>query len=177
MHILLALVGLATAAYFLIVRARTGAQVATELLDVAQDVRSAARRFGFRRRTNQHPVDGIDDPKLAIAGLATAFLELDDLPTADQRAALDLSLRKNLDIDAPTAQEIEVLGRWFVESCNGPVAAFPRLSKRLRTIDGGASFPTLMTVLGEITAASQSASPSNRQSDALTGLSRIFRLR
>lgn len=177
MHILLALAGLATAAYFIVIRARTGAEVATELIDMAADVRAAARRFGFRRRTNQHPVDGVDDPNLAIGALATAFLELDDLPTADQRTALDLSLRKHLDVDGGTAQEIAVLSRWLVESCTGPAAAFPRLAKRLRTVDGGASFPALMQVLGDVTAASQNAKPSHRQSDALAELSRIFRLK
>ena len=81
MHILLGILGLATAAYFLIIRARRGAEMASEVLDVADDIRAAARRFGFRRQHNQHAVDSIDDPVLAIAGLGTAFIALDDLPT------------------------------------------------------------------------------------------------
>ena len=176
MHIILGLIAAATAFYFIVIRARHGAEVASELLDVADDIRAAARRFGFRRRTGQHPVDGIDDPKLAIGGLASAFLELDDLPTADARAATDLSLRKHLGIDAGRAEEIAILGRWFVESCHGAAAAFPRLAKRLRTIDGANSFQPLMSVLGDIVAAGSSGAPSHRQSDALAELSRIFRL-
>ena len=175
MHIILALAGLAVTAYIWLNRAKQSADVAGELVNAAIDVKNAARRFGFRRRANQHSVDGIDDPKLAIGGLAVAFLELDDLPTAEARAKTDHALRKHLDLDGETAQEVTVLGRWFVEECQGPVQAFPRLAKKLKALDGAASFQPLMAVLGDITAAT-GGTPSGRQSDALAQLARIFRL-
>ncbi len=176
MPILLALIGVAVTAYIWMNRAKRGADIAGELIDAAADVKNAARRFGFRRRANQHPVDGIDDPKLAIGGLAVAFLEMDDLPTADARAQMDLSLRKHLAIDGETAQEITVLGRWFVEECNGPVQAFPRLAKKLNRLDGASYFNDLMAVLTDITQSTEGG-PSPRQSDALADLARIFRLK
>jgi hypothetical protein len=76
MHIILGIIGIATAAYFLVMRARRGAEMATELIDVADDIRAAARRFGFRRKYQQHAVDSIEDARLAIGGLATAFIAL-----------------------------------------------------------------------------------------------------
>lgn len=175
MHIIIALAGLAVTAYIWINRARRGADVAGELINAAADVKNAARRFGFRRRANQHPVEGIDDPKLAIGGLAMAFLEMDDLPTAEARSQTDLALRKHLKIDGQTAQEIAVLGRWFVEECHGPQAGFSRLAKKLKNIDGAASFEPLMAILKDITQAG-GGTPSARQSDALTELARVFRL-
>ena len=175
MHIILALAGIAVTAYVWMNRAKRSADVSGELMDVAMDVRNAARRFGFRRRANQHPVDGIDDPKLAIGGLATAFLEMDDLPTAEARSKTDHALRKHLDLDGETAQEIAVLGHWFVEECQGAVQAFPRLAKKLKALDGSSSFRPLMAVLGDITQAT-GGTPSARQSDALAQLARIFRL-
>jgi uncharacterized tellurite resistance protein B-like protein len=175
MHIILALAGLAVTAFFWLNRAKRSADVAGELIDVAQALKNAPRRFGFRRRANQHPVEGIDDPSLAIGGLAVAFLELDDLPTAETRARTDHALRKHLNLDGETAQEITVLGRWFVEECKGAQPAFTRLAKRLKTIDGGASFQPLMAVLKDIVEATN-GTPSGRQSDALSELARIFRL-
>ncbi|AXI46036.1 hypothetical protein C1J03_08420 [Sulfitobacter sp. SK012] len=174
MPILLGLIGLAASAYFVIVRVKRGAEMASGLMDAAQDVRGAARRFGFRRQGNQHPVEAVEDPNLAVAALATAFMQLDDLPTADARRALDVALRCHLNLDGDTAQEIEVLGHWLVEQCGGAAPAFSRLSKRLHKLDEGASFPTLIEILSEVTSAGSKGGPSTRQSEALTDLAHVF---
>ena len=172
MHIIIGIIGLAPAAYFLVLRARRGAEVASDMVDVGRDVAAAARRFGFRRRYNQHPVDSVDEPNLAIAALGTAFIALDDLPTADDRKRLDIALRKHLNLDATGAEEIEVLGQWLVSECQGAEPAVPRLAKRLNKIDGGASFGTLMEVIQ--TAARTPL--SQRQTDALQDIKTAFRL-
>ncbi len=176
MHILIALAGIAITAYVWFNRVQRGAEVATDLLEAASDVKNAARRLGFRRRANQHAVEGIDDPNLAISGMAMAFLELDDLPTADTRAATDISLRKHLNMDADTASEVAILGRWFVSECGSPDAAFTRLAKKLRKIHGPASFEPLMAILNDI-ATSGTGTPSAKQSEALSDLARIFHLK
>lgn len=175
MPFILGLIGLATAVYFIVIRARNAAEITSELMDVASDVKAAARRFGFRRRGNVHPVESIDDPKLAIGAIATAFIALDDLPTSDTRAALDVHLRKELRLSGEDAQEIAVLGQWFVENCNGPAQAIPRLSKRLYALDKGASFGTLMAVI-QGTLKSCDKSVSQRQSEALQDMQRAFRI-
>jgi hypothetical protein len=175
MPVILGLIGIITAAYFIIMRARTAAELTSDLRDVASDVKAAARRFGFRRRGNQHPVESIDDPKLAIAAIATAFIALDDLPTSDTRAALDVNLRKHLRVGAEEAREIAILGHWFVENCNGATAAIPRLSKRLHTLDKGASFGTLMEIIqGTLKAADKTL--SQRQGEALHDIKLAFRI-
>ena len=176
MPFLIALIGIAITAYIWMNRVKRGTEIAGELMDAAGDVKNAARRFGFRRRANQHPVEGIDDPKLAIGGLAVAFLEMDDLPTTDARAQMDLSMRKHLNLDADTAQEIAILGRWFVEECHGPVQAFPRLAKKLHKMDGASYFDDLMAILNDMTHTS-AGGPSTRQSEALSDLARVFRLK
>jgi len=175
MHIVLAVIGVAVAAYVWMMRAQRGAQAAGELMDMAADVKNAARRFGFRRRAGQHPVNSIEDPKLAIGALAAAYIELDDLPTADARARVDISLRKRLNIDGAAAQEIAILGRWLVTECGGAEPAFPRLAKKLKAIDGAHSFDLLMAVLGDA-GQTKGSMPSPRQSQALGDLAQIFRM-
>ncbi|MEP1520750.1 hypothetical protein [Ascidiaceihabitans sp.] len=175
MPFILGLIGLATAAYFMVIRARRGAEMASELMDVASDVRAAARRFGFRRKQNIHPVDSIDDPKLALGALSAAFMALDDLPTQDGRTALDAQLRKHLELDSQQAQEIAVLGQWFVETCGGADAAVKRLSKRLYALDKGQSFGVLMAVI-QGTIHSTGHPLSTRQSEALVDIKRAFHL-
>lgn len=175
MPILIALIGAAITAFIWYTRAQRGADAARQVIGAAQDLKNAPRRIGFRRRANQHAVEGIEDPEVAIGALAVAFVELDDLPTAETRKAMDISLRKHLNLDAETAQEIAVLGHWLVEECHGASPAFDRIAKKLRKLDGNAAFQRLMAVLGDI-AGFDGGSPSARQSDALADLARIFRL-
>lgn len=122
-----------------------------EALGVAQDVattmRNAPRKMAFRRQTKEHPVEGIDDARIALCAIAQAFLELDDLPTRDQRKALHVMVRTRLRCSEEEAEEMEVLGRWLLTQCNGAAPAIPRLSRRLYKIDGDASWDLLQDML------------------------------
>ncbi len=174
MHIVVAALGIAAAAAFWIIRARHAADAASELVNVAKDVRLAARRFGFRRRSGVHPVESIDDPQVAVAALSVAFLELDDLPSREAQQALGRSLQHAFGVGLGDAEELMVLGRWLMNECNGPDTATTRIGKRLYKIDGGASFEALMGVIKEIAAAGSGLSA--RQTRALDDLKRAFRI-
>ncbi|QFT80200.1 hypothetical protein FIU89_06205 [Roseovarius sp. THAF27] len=176
MHIILGLIGLSTAAYFLVIRARNAAHVASDLSDMARDVRSAARRFGFKRQTNIHPVETIEEPNLAIAALGTAFLEMDDLPTKEQRDALNAALREQLQMSAADADEALILGHWFVSECHGPETAVPRLGRKLYKLDGQASFEPLLSVV-TATAQAGTGDLNAKQREALDEIRRAFRIK
>lgn len=125
-----------------------------EALHTAQDavttIRNAPRKLAFRRQSKAHPVEGIDDPRIALCAIAQAFIELDDLPTLDQRKRLHVLLRSRLRCDEAEAEEMEVLGRWLQAQCNGPEAAIGRLGKRLYKIDGDASWDVLRDILMDL---------------------------
>ena len=175
MPYIIAILGALTAGYFFVMRARNAAEMTGELMDVANDVRLAARRFGFRRKLNVHPVENIEDPKLAIGGIASAFLELDDLPTREQRDALDRALRDQLRVDAREAQEITVLGRWFVTECGGADAAVARLSRKLAGLGGAESFQPLLKIVNA-TLTAGTGSLNDRQREALDAVKNAFRI-
>ena len=174
MPFLIAVIGVAVAAYIFIVRARNAAQIATELVDVANDVRLAARRFGFRRKTNMHPVESIDDPNIAIVAIAGAFLELDSLPTQQQRNALIVQSQSVLDLSEKDATEMLVLGRWMMTECGGAGPAVSRLSRKLYKMRGAEAFEALLSLidstLGE-------AGLNDAHREALEEIKRAFRLR
>ena len=173
MPFLIALLGIAVGAYIWAQRARHARDVAGDVAEMANDVRLAARRFGFRRKTNLHPVESIEDPRLAIAAIATAFIELDDLPTAEQRQRLTVQLRSKLRADADEAEEMEVLGRWFMTECGGPEAAVARISRKLYKLGGSEQTEPLMDVLkGAV-----EGGLSDRQRDALEDITRALRVR
>lgn len=175
MPVLIAIIGAISAAAFFILRARNAANAASDLADMANDVRLAARRFGFRRKTNLHPAESIEDPNIAIAGVASAFLEIDDLPTAGQRAAMARSMQDTLGITADDADELAVLGRWMVAECGTPHAAISRLTRKLMRMSGQEAFTPLLTIInGTLTAGGGDLNDTQR--DALDDIKRAFRI-
>ncbi|WP_368184032.1 hypothetical protein [Aestuariibius sp. HNIBRBA575] len=172
MPILIAVLGGLAAVYFFVNRAKNAADLSHDLLGVANDVRLAARRFGFQRRSNTHPADSIEDPKLAIATIAIAFLELDDLPTKEQRGLLDVQLRSTLRVSAQDSSELQILGRWLMNECQGPQPAITRLARVLFKLDGANSFEPLLTILKGIT----TEDLSGAQREAINDIRRGFKL-
>ncbi|MCL6283742.1 hypothetical protein M3P21_09400 [Ruegeria sp. 2012CJ41-6] len=115
--------------------------------DVATTLKNAPRRLAFRSVANAHPVEGIDDERIAICAIAQSFIELDDLPTSEQRQQLHVLLRSKLRCSEEEAKEMEVLGRWLMTQCNGPADAVPRLGRRLRKLDAARSWAQLQEIL------------------------------
>ncbi|PIB25070.1 hypothetical protein BFP76_03150 [Amylibacter kogurei] len=175
MHIILGLLAIAGALYFYVMRARNAAHMASELMDVANDVRLAARRFGFKRKMNVHPVEGLDDGNVAIAAIATAFLELDNLPTADQRDHFLVQLQSKFDLDHTSAEELAVLGRWLSDQCQSPSGAITRITRRLYKLEGTPAFEPLLTLINDTMNAANSTL-SDRQRDALDDIKRALKL-
>ncbi len=154
---------------------RDAADTAHDVLDMASDIKAAARRFGFRRQTNRHPVEDIDDPKIAVAGVAVSFYELGDFPTADQRHALQETLKADYGLNAADADELTVLGRWMMTQCGGPQQGIDRLSRKLYKLDGAASFGPLM---GAVKAVAENGDrPLNsQQKSAIEDIKTAFRI-
>lgn len=158
MPVLMAILGIIGAAYFWTQRARNARYMLGDVGDMANDVRLATRRFGFTRKMNVHPVESI---------------ELDDLPTAEQRQLLQVQLRSKLRADADEAEEMEVLGRWFMSECGGADPAIARLSRKLYKIGGAEQMEPLMDVLKSTV----KDGLSDRQRDALEDITRAMRVR
>ncbi len=176
MPFILGILGILAAAYFWSLRARDAANMAGDLVDMASDVKAAARRFGFTRKTNIHPVESIEDPNIAAAGIAEAFLALDDMPTRDQQSAMRVQLRRVLQVDDATAEELMVLGHWMVNECGGAQPALARLSRKLYRLEGPSALTPLMDIItGSLPA--DHADLSIRQTEAIAELKTAFRLR
>lgn len=173
MPFLIALLGIAVAVYFFVIRARNAAHIADDLVDMANDARLAARRFGFRRRSNVHPVEDIDNPDLALAAAALAFHELDGPATQDTHDRLKLAYRKHLGLDEDGAEEARVLARWLIGQCGTPHAGFERTARKLQKLKGVEALEPLTNV---IKMGLTGTDVSQRQREALEDLKRIFRV-
>ena len=149
-------------------------EAAREIGNIAGDLINAPRRLGFRRRANAHPVEGVDDPKLAIAGISLAFLELGGLPAREDQYALAETLSRQLALPRDDADEMLILGRWLIGECQGPQPAITRLTKRLGKLDAGA-FQQLLPILNAV--GSRTGGLNAAQRDALDEIARILKLR
>lgn len=176
MPFIIGLLGLVAAAYFWANRARDAARLTNDLAGVASDVMAAARRFGFSRKLNLHPVESVDDPQLATAGLGLAFLELDGLPSVEQHAALTRSLQSHPGLSHDKAQEALILARWLLSESGGAAPGFTRLLRRLFKLQGRDALTALMAVLND-TAQSGHTGLSLKQKEALEEVTQTFRLR
>jgi hypothetical protein len=175
MPFVLALLAVAVGGYVWMNRARNAAYIANDLVDMAQDVMGAARRFGFRRQANVHPVGSLEDANVAVAALGIGFLELGGLPRAEQHEALLRSLQVHLGMGHAQTEEAVILGRWLITECGGPGQGMDRLSRRLWKLKGAAAFTPLMSVLKDV-AASGGVATSAKQKDALDSVARAFRV-
>lgn len=172
MHIIIAAIGIIAGIYFFVMRAKNAAEMTSELLDVADDVRAAARRFGFRRNKAAHPVEAIEDANTAAATVAMSYMELQGLPTEETRNALVRSLQSELQISKSDAEELLILGRWLMNECHGPEPAIPRAARQLYKLTAGDIGP-LMEILKSV-----SADPlGDHQREALDDIKRAFRIR
>lgn len=174
MHIILGILAAAAAVYFFFIRARQGVEVASEVVDMAQTAMGAARRYGFRRKAETHPVDSVDEIEIAVAGLASAFLELDSYPTEEARRGLLIGLQSEYGGTLNEAEELAALGHWLVNSCQSADAAVPRLARRLKKIAGSDGLVGATSVIGKIAEASANETSDN-QIHALSEIQRIFK--
>lgn len=148
-----------------------------DALSLADDaitvVRNAPRKIAFRRQAREHAVEGIDDARLAVATIAEAFLQLDDLPTREARQRLHGALRRLYNLTAEEAEEMDVLARWLQDQCGSPAAAITRVARRLYKIDGDKAWDELTDALG----AASGNTMSQRQEEAIAELRIAFKRR
>lgn len=167
MPILIALAGAAVAIYFFLIRTRNTVEAVKDLSEVANDVRLAARRFGFARKSKAHPVESIDDPDIAATALIVAVQEMHDLPTKDDQQLLETQLRVAFRCSAEDAQELVTLGRWLVQECGTNDQAVYRLIRRMDKLNAHKYYPLIDQVLNRVI-----QDMSEKQKEALSDIER-----
>lgn len=148
--------------------------MASDVANAANDVRLAARRFGFKRKTNLHPVESVEDTRVAAAGVLSALLAQDAIPNAARREAMLVQMQSVFGCNKPEAEELELLGHWLVGQCGTPSAAVSRLSRRLAKLAGAEALPDLERMIQTIYATEGATLPDHIL-DAMTDIKSRFR--
>ena len=133
MHILLAVLAAAAGIGFWLWRIHMAARAASDLLETADDIRAAVRRFGYRRKTKGSPLDGIDDARLAAAGILAAFANMDGGLGRQEIAAIAEECRRAFHAEAAEAEQICAYGRWLVQQSANMDETVRRLARNLES--------------------------------------------
>jgi uncharacterized tellurite resistance protein B-like protein len=133
MHIALAVLAAVAGIAFWIWRVRMAARAASDLLETADDIRAAVRRFGYRRKANTSPLDGIEDGRLAAAGILAAFANMDGGLGRQEIAAIAEECRRSFGCEAEEAAQIGAYGRWLAQQSANMDETVRRLARNLET--------------------------------------------
>lgn len=173
MHVFAGLIAILVAAFLLYNRFRQAANTTEKILDMGNEVRLAARRFGFKRKANVHPVETVDDPRLTAAGLLHATgLQAGPL-TESELGQIHIQIQSVFDTDLHEAKEISVFGSWLVTQCTTPAQAIDRLAKQTFKLGGDATFKDIQTMLARIYA-SGNAARQDALTYALSDIARVY---
>jgi hypothetical protein len=175
MPFLIAIISAAGILYFWMMRARNAADAAHDVLDMANDVRLAARRFGFKRRGKLHPVEGVDDPDILCTGIAASLFELDTLLTSEIHQSLVVRIQSRFNVNLSDAEEMMIFARWLSAQSPSRDAAISRMARRLYKLNGSDSLDDLMDLVTG-TFEANGAQPSQRQTEALQDISRALKV-
>lgn len=154
------------------IRARAATEAAKGALDVADDVRAAIRRFGYKRSTRGNPLDGIEDTRLSAAGMMWAVARLDGDTTREQNDRITRECVETFEVDAAEATDIAAYGRWLAQQGESE-EVMRRLARSLRGKLDSAQQESLLAMLERI-ASVEGGSPSNLQRDAFAVVGRVL---
>lgn len=147
MHILLALLAVVAGAAFWIYRARQAADSTRVVLEATQDVKAAARRFGFRTRANQHPTEGVDDPRVTASALLVLTAETDGGISRAEQAAILEQLQTVFQLSAADAEDLYVFSKWLANQSSNPDDMIRRLIKKTVNLGGRDTLPDLIQMV------------------------------
>ena len=97
------------------------------------------------------------------------------MPTEESRNGQLVGLQSACEVSLKEAEELAVLGQWFVNECNGPEPAVSRISRKLHRLAGAEGLAQVMAVISQIADATNGA-PSQKQLDALSDIKVAFKV-
>ncbi len=173
MPILITFLGLLAAAGYWYFRIRDAGGTVRDLADAANDVRLAARRFGFKRRANVHPIDCIEDARMAAAGITLAVAEMDGALTQAEIQTATIQFQSVFDVNKTDAEELVTFGRWIAAQSGTKSEGVRRMSKRLLGLAGAEAGSDLVKLVTAVGTADGSTLHADAE-DALQTIRRYF---
>lgn len=113
-------------------RYRAARDAVGEVGEIASEVRSAFRRYGYKRKVGQHPADAVEDPRVAAVAILAATARLDGALTRAQIDAITREAAAAFRIDLGEAEQMGAYGRWIADQAADPDDVVRRLTPLIR---------------------------------------------
>ncbi|MEM6355352.1 MAG: hypothetical protein AAF844_06680 [Pseudomonadota bacterium] len=173
MPVILAVLGALVALSVWYWRFKMMREASGEILDMAQGVRAAARRFAYRRRHNVHPAESVEDARLAAAGIMAAVAQIDAPLSKAEIEGIAAEARRTFNAGHDEAQEIAAFGRWIAGQCGSSDDAVRRLLKAIHRHAEGDVGDELLAMVRRV-AAADGNELTEGQEGALATIARSF---
>ncbi|MEM6852708.1 MAG: TerB family tellurite resistance protein [Pseudomonadota bacterium] len=143
MHIIMGIILAAGAIAFAVSR----------IIQAGDDVRGAARRYKWSRRTNTSPLDGLSDPREAGAVLVTQVAAYEGDLTEAQAAAIRDGMAERFGVSGDEATELLGFGRHAVGQLTDAANSLSKLVSPIRaacTDEESAGFVQLLQTVAAV---------------------------
>lgn len=134
MPIILGALAILAGAYIWYIRYQNAKEGAETLMDAANDVRLAARRFGFRRKANVHPAESVDDARLGALAVVSAMAQMDQAWSKELSDRLTVEAQRVFGVAHGEAEEMVIFAKWLSDQSSTYAEIVRRLAKRLAAL-------------------------------------------
>ncbi len=173
MQILAALIGLIGVIAIWQWRVRAARDAGNQIAEGVHDIRLAVRRLMHEKKYNRHPVDSVEDPRLAAAGVIVAVATMDAPISQREIEALRKAARETFEVTDREALDIVSFGRWIAGQCETNGEAVRRLSRVVQQRAGAEAAPDLIRIVTEV-ATADGNELGEQETDALDTVRRAF---
>lgn len=155
-------------------RARAAAAATKDIAETAGDIRLVFRRLGFRRISQKHPLDSVEDARLAASGIVIAIAKMDGDLTKAENDALLTECQIAFQVDKKQAADITAFGRWIASQSKTPEEVVRRLVKTVRARTQPDAWPQLIGMITNV-ATADGGVLDERQEEALSQVTRALK--
>lgn len=127
MHILAALGAVIAAIVIILYRMQQASDAARNLADAAGDAHGLFRRWKWRRKHLQNPLDAIEDAREAAAAMMVVVAQSDGLMSQAESQAILGQMTHYFGATSKQAEELLARARWLVQDRSDAGEAFRRL--------------------------------------------------
>lgn len=153
MNVVWIIVGMVTAAWLWARRAHQAKDVADNVVEMARDVRLNFRRLGFKRRSDLHAADCVEDPRLAVAGIVAAIARMRGPLSTHTQEVFTREVMETFKTDPQHAADIVAFGQWVARQCATPELAAHKLGAVIRESVGEDAMPEIIWMIERVTSA------------------------
>ena len=159
MHILLAIIGILSAAAIWWWRLKMMGAAARDVAKGAKTVANMPRRFGFQRRANRGALDASDDPREAAMAIMLEVAKAAEAPGETQTDLMIDRARRTFSVTEAEAEEYLHRANWFVRQARTPDQLIRRMAGVLRKTVGPEQHTDVAEILEDLALADGQPTP------------------